>query len=510
MVLGISIFGSSLIYGESDSERVAAIQDLIAAGRLAEAQPAISQALASEPKNAGLWNLKGIVEAQKGNGAGAEEAFRQAVGLAPRLTSAWLNLGRLYQLGSARKDAIEKGLAAYQTVLQLDPQNAEAHHQTALLLEWKGEFRESLAHLNQLPLADQARRPALALRCADEAGLGNAAASLKAAEQMLKDPDLEEADLTSILPVVARNEQVTLRLLEGMESRGLATVETRSALATLYEKRSDLGAARKQLELVAKTGPAQVNTLLELARISWKQKDFEGTLGYLAHARDLDANNPGIHFFFGVTCNELHLPIEARKALEKALEIAPDNPYYNYAMGAIRLQWKETDGAIPFLEKYVKARPEDSRGRLALALAYFSIDRYDQAKQELGLLRDKSQTRSGAEYLLGRIAEQSGDLKAAIGHFERLVKLEPNWPEAHAALGGLFLGQNDAAAAHRETSAALALDRDNYTANRTLMRLYRLNSDPRLEQQTARLKTLVDEKDEKLKLLQRTIEVRPW
>lgn len=253
-----------------------------------------------------------------------------------------------------------------------------------------------------------------------------------------------------------------------------------------------------------------MNTLIELARISWKQKDFEGTLGYLAHARDLDANNPGIHFFFGVTCNELHLPIEARKALEKALEIAPDNPYYNYAMGAIRLQWKETDGAIPFLEKYVKARPEDSRGRLALALAYFSIDRYDQAKQELGRLRDKSQTRSGAEYLLGRIAEQSGDLNAAIGHFERLVKLEPNWPEAHAALGGLFIEQNNAAAAQRETAAALALDRDNYTANRTLMRLYRLNSDPRLEQQTARLKTLVDEKDEKLKLLQRTIEVRPW
>lgn len=233
LVVVISIFCSPLVCGEPDSERVTAIQDLIAAGKLAEAQPAISQALASEPKNAGLWNLKGIVEAQQGNGAGAEEAFRQAVRLAPRLTSAWLNLGRLYQLGGNRNDAIEKGLVAYQTALQLDPQNAEAHHQIALLLEWKGEFRKSLAHLNRLPLPDQARRPALALRCADEAALGNAAASLKAAEQMLKDPELEEADITPILPVVARNGQVTLRLLEGIEGRGFATVETRSALATL-------------------------------------------------------------------------------------------------------------------------------------------------------------------------------------------------------------------------------------------------------------------------------------
>ena len=66
--------------------------------------------------------------------------------------------------------------------------------------------------------------------------------------------------------------------------------------------------------------------LTDLARVAWKQADYEGVLSYLAHARDLDPNNPGIHFVFGLACNELKLPIDARKSIEKALELAPDNP----------------------------------------------------------------------------------------------------------------------------------------------------------------------------------------
>jgi len=55
-----------------------------------------------------------------------------------------------------------------------------------------------------------------------------------------------------------------------------------------------------------------------------------------------------------------------------------------------------------------------------------------------------------------------------------------------------------------------ALDPQNYAANRTLMRLYRRDNDPRLAAQTERLKTLAEENDADLRLLQRTIEVRPW
>lgn len=493
------------------SDQFTAIQNLVAQGRFGEARVALSRALAMQPNDAALWNLFGIATAQQGKAAEAEEAFLKATRLAPRLESAWLNLGRLYQLSTARTEGIAKGIQAYETVLKLDPANAEAHHQLAVFLHWRGAFRESLAQINQLSPEDQSRRPALALRCANEAALGNTEGALALADQLLRQADLEEADVIAILPALeSHNEIVALRLLQGVAARRLSTPETKSHLAALYERRGELSAARSAYESMVQDSRPSAKTLTDLARVAWKQKDFEGTLGYLAHARDLEPNNPGIHFFFGVTCNEMHLPVEARKSLEKALELAPENPYYNYAMGAVRLQWSESGGAIPFFKRYVGARPQDARGHLALATAYFSIDQYEDAKRELALVSGNAQTRAGSEYLLGRIAAQTGDLNGAIAHSKELVALDPASSEAHAELGDLLLQQQRLEDSHRETERALALDRNNYTANRTLMRLYRLANDPRVQQQVTRLKALTEDKDAKLRMLERTIEVRPW
>ena len=206
----------------------------------------------------------------------------------------------------------------------------------------------------------------------------------------------------------------------------------------------------------------------------------------------------------------MRLPVEARKSIEKALALAPENPYYNYAMGVILLQRAEKDGAIPFLKKYIAAQPADARGHLALAAAYFGTSHNDDARRELAKITGMSQARDGSEYLLGRIAAQEGDMTGAIAHLNQVVKLDPKSSDAHAQLADLLLGNQDLEGARRETAAALALDPDNYAANRNLLRLYRNDKDARLKSQTARLKTLVEQNDANLGLLQRTIEVRPW
>jgi len=491
------------------SGQVVAIQNLLTEERLSEAQSSLIQALAAQPDDAALWNLRGIIDAKLGNVPGAEEAFEKAVRLAPQLMSAWLNLGRLHQLNSGHSEAIAKGIRAYQSVLRIEPTNAEAHHQLALFLEWKGAFRESLEHLDRLPPQDRIRRQAMALRCADEAALGNTKVALRLADDLMRDSQLQEADVTAVLPAISANEGVALRLLEGLESRGLASDQTKSSLAVLYERQGKLTSARNKYELIFRSSPASA-TLTDLARVAWKQKDFESTLSYLAHARDLAPDDAGIHFFFALTCNEMRLPVEARKSIEKALALAPENPYYNYAMGVMLLQWAEKDGAVPFLKRYVSAQPSDPRGHLALAAAYFGTSHNDDARRELAGIMGTSQARAGSQYLLGRIAAQEGDVTGAIAHFKQVVTLEPNSSDAHAQLADLLFGKEDLEGARRETAASLALDPDNYAANRTLLRLYRIAKDPRLKSQTERLKTLVEQNDANLRLLQRTIKVQPW
>jgi tetratricopeptide (TPR) repeat protein len=505
-----ALLAFALLAQTVEQSQSSAILELIQSGRFAEARSALREALKTRAKDAELWNLLGVANAQENKTAEAEQAFRRAVAIAPKLESAWLNLGRLYQLDGGDTATTGKGISAYETVLRLDPTNAEAHHQLALLLQSRGDFRGSLAHLDRLPPADSERKEALALRCAAEAALGNNGAALAAADKLLKNPQLEEEDALAILPVIeARNKKVALRLLEGLDERRMAK-RSLPQLAAAYEETGDLKRARHTYERVAQGSGPSPSVLLDLARVAWKQKDYESTLGYLAHARDIEPNNAGIHFFFGVTCNEMNLPVEAKKSLEKALELAPGNPYYNYALGAVQLQWADKRQAIPYLKKFIQLRPEDARGRLALATAYFETYQQDEAKAELALPLKDPKTRAGAEYLLGRILIQQDDLDGAIAAFRRLLALQPELPEAHAELASALLDKQDLDAARREVEATLKLDRENFLANRTLLKLYQLGGDPRVKEQTALLKKLIENRDERQKRLQRTIEVRPW
>ena len=88
------------------------IQRLIVAGKLPSAEAAINEALKNHTNDGQLWNLMGIVRAQQNDSAGARQAFEKAVGVSPRLEPAWLNLGRLYQMGAGGVQDLEKSLAA--------------------------------------------------------------------------------------------------------------------------------------------------------------------------------------------------------------------------------------------------------------------------------------------------------------------------------------------------------------------------------------------------------------
>jgi tetratricopeptide (TPR) repeat protein len=279
-------------------------------------------------------------------------------------------------------------------------------------------------------------------------------------------------------------------------------------LAAAYKRRGDWTRARATLEKAAQSAPDKVQPLVDLAQVSWQQKDFEGTLGYLAHARDLEPSNAGIHFLIAITCNELRVPLDAKASLEKALELDPENAYFNYAMGSMLLQWSEKGRATPYLERFVARKPDDARGHLALATSYAGAGRAPEARAELTIPLKNPQTRAGAAYLLACLAKKEDDIDTAVEYFKQVISIEPNAPEAHAELGLLLLRRDEVDAARRETELALAADPQSYRANDTLMKLYRMASDPRLPEQVEVVKKVIKDRDEEFALLDRTIEFR--
>src|SRR5689334_14819868 len=70
-----------------------------------------------------------------------------------------------------------------------------------------------------------------------------------------------------------------------------------------------------------------------------------------------------------------------------ALPIYPDNPFYNYALGAVLVQEKNSEGAIPHFQKYLQSKPGDARGHFALGVAYFEAFQLDAARKEFQIGR---------------------------------------------------------------------------------------------------------------------------
>jgi tetratricopeptide (TPR) repeat protein len=494
-------------------QRILRIQELMQQGSLSEARRLLSQSQKEFPVDPGFDNLLGIIEAQEKNYKAAEAAFQRAIARAPKFTNAYLNLGRLYQQNpAADAEALPKALQIYQKVLRYQPDNLEANYQAAVLLQSRGDYRASLDHLSRLPENYRRSAQSLSLYCANYAGLGDRARAHETADMLLKHPDFSEADVNSILPALAKAQayDLSVKLLEGLIGRDMRSPEAEHRLGLLYEHLGRLDEARAILEKSATGGRPLAGLLIDLARVAHKQRDYQGALGYLAHARDLDPQNAGVHYFFGLVCIDLNLGAEAHAALGKAVGLEPDNPQYNFAMGFVASHRRNPEEAIPYLEKYLRRTPGDPRGQLIIGMAYFRSKNHEAAQTALREALKDRKTAAPARYYLGSIARQENRIDDAVRELEQALQIRPDYPDALAELGQCRLQQRDYVNAEKYLRRALEIDPQHYNANFNLLTLYSRTKDPRAAEQAAKFEQIKKRREAKVQDFLRTIEVRPY
>jgi tetratricopeptide (TPR) repeat protein len=489
------------------------IQQLIETGDLATARRLLMKSANRFPADAGFDNLSGVIEAQQGHYIGAEISFRRAIRRDPRFTGAYLNLGRLYQENfTSDPHARDKALDIYQRLLSYDPENAEANYQGATLLLEKARYQESLTRMLHLPADTQQRAQAVSVLCADYAGLGDRKRTDEMAARLLADPDFSEPDALQMLPALraGKRDDVSISVLEILGKRQPLSPDLEHRLGLAYEAADRLSDARSALEEFVSRGHLSVASLLELARVAHEQKDYRGSLGYLAHARDLEPANASIHYWFGLVCLDLDLLAEARNSFGKAVKLEPENPSYNYAMGASSAFQHDPAEAVPYFEKYLKLKPQDPRGKLALGAVYFRAKDYDAATPWLADAAKVSQTATTAHYYLGSLALQRGRLEEAARQLELALNASPDYADARAELGHYYLLRKNYPESEKQLQRTLQIDPDHLAANFYLLTLYTRTADSRREAQAKRYDDLQKLLDEKSQEFLRMVEVRPF
>lgn len=486
-------------------------QQQIIQGNLDAAETLLGDVIRQQPADPRAYNLLGVVLVQKGNPEGAETHFLRAVELAPGFVGALLNLGRLYlDRLTLDREALDKGVACYRQVLGYAPDHLDARFQLALLLHLKGNWRESQVQLDHLGAeADTAPRAAL-LAAANSAAEGDLERSEAQLEAAMRGP-LEEVDLLQVMPAFKRGgaERLAIGLLEWFTGQTRSSVVLRERLGLLYADLGEYEKARITLEGLSGQHPQLPELLVELATVSFKAGDFDRTLSYLAHARDLKPHDGRIHLFFGIACSEKGLGLEALKSLEQAVSLEPENPYYNYAFGAAALYWREAGEAIPYFEKFRVARPDDVRGIMALAQAQFINKEYDRAREGFEQVLNRPEMAPTANYYLGVIARMEQRFDDAVAYLEKNLAAYPGNPDALAELGAIYTRERDFERAEKVLLEAVGKVPDHYQGNFNLLTLFARTKDERYDDQKAKFDRIKENRWNELTESLRTIEVVP-
>jgi tetratricopeptide (TPR) repeat protein len=499
-------------HGAAYRQSVIAIQQKIEANDLEGARALIAAASQQFRADGGLENLLGVVEIQQGNTDRAKQAFSAAIRHNPKLVGAYLNLSRISMQTAATDPAARaEALRLSEKAALLAPDNDEAHYQAATLLTWEEKYQRSLDHLARLGAEARVQVGVEALVCADEAGLQHNEAASRHAALLAANPGLTEQDAMTCLPALRAAHRADLieTLFAAAASRHSLSASGLRILGLAQEAEGKLEPARATLEQAFAADSTATTVLVDLTRVAKAAKDYQGALGYLAHAREMRPTDASLPYEFGVICQKMGLLGESRKAMEQAIKLDPESPEYNLGMGTVLSISHDPSQALPYIDKYHALRPADAAGILALGTTYFRMKDYDSAIKWLKPAAIDGKTSAEAHYYLGRIARQEGQLDEAAAQLEQSAALKPDQPEVLAELGQVNVQRKKYAEAEQQLDRAIALDAESYAANFGLLQLYARTGDARREAQSKRFDSIKDKNEEQYREMMRVIEIQP-
>jgi tetratricopeptide (TPR) repeat protein len=399
----------------------------------------------------------------------------------------------------------------YERLLLKEPANSEANYQAAMLFMWEQNYQRSLEHLERLSPEDRNRIGALVVACADEAALHHKDAAERTSDALAAVPDFTEQDAMQVLPALREAHRADLieRLFNAANDKQPLSPDGLRILGLAQEAEGRLDLARKTLELAFSQSNSSVPMLVDLTRIAKAAKDYQGALEYLAHARDLDPQNAGFAYEFGVISLRMGLLGESRKAMAEAVRLSPDNPEFNYGMGVVSSFAQDSTQGLPYLAKYHALRPSDPAALLAIGTMWFRAKNYSSATQWLKEAAAHRTTTADAHYYLGRIGRVTNHPEEAKRELEQANVLAPDRPDILGELGQVYIAMHDYPKAQAMLDRAVAHDPDNYGANFGLLQLYARTGDPRHEEQAKRFDEIKAKDEENYQQMMRTIELRP-
>lgn len=194
---------------------------------------------------------------------------------------------------------------------------------------------------------------------------------------------------------------------------------------SLYEMGEYTG-ARHPLEIALRANPKDDNAEFFLANDLIKLSDWESAAGYLHHLAQRQPKNQEIWYLLG----KVHMKL-SEQALAKLSEIDANSQWAHEISGEVMESMKNFDGALIEYKKAVEIAPRQPGFHYALASAYWSLQSWDAATQQFREELAIDPSNCMAQWKLGNIVlEQHEDAGVALADVEKALALCPNLVQA--------------------------------------------------------------------------------
>jgi tetratricopeptide (TPR) repeat protein len=387
--------------------------------------------LSRNPSSAEAYNLLGIVAAEQKDPAGALAAFQKAAELSPAAAEILTNLGNAY-LAEKKFDLAVK---QFRAALRIEPGNQNANHNLGVLLLAQGSSAEAIPFLQRIhPETDETRLDLIRAYLRS----GRAAEGLRLAAQLSGEKKTDVRLHISLGLLLAAEGQYKSAEVELQKADLLqpGSFEVAFALGQTYLRGREFSRADFELNRALKLAPDSTETLYLLAETYRNESRPLDALDLLAHAHRLAPENTDILLLIAQIEISQRYFEDAIPLLEKGLEIAPQRTDLRSALGESYFKSDRVEKAIAEFDKVIATSPS-VRAYSFLGLSHIYLGRFDDARKDFENGLKLAPHDKFCLFNLGYISERQGNSAEAEATFEKVLRADPDFPDALLELAGL-------------------------------------------------------------------------
>lgn len=214
-------------------------------------------------------------------------------------------------------------------------------------------------------------------------------------------------------------------------------------LALCYMRQSIWNGAYQELSRTVELQPANTKAEVDLGNLLLAGKQFKQAQFWAQTVLGHDANSADAHVLLANADAALENIEESLKEMQKAIELAPDQPRSYMNLAILQLDAKDAAAAEQNFQKAVSLDPKSVTARLALGNFYRSQKRWPDAEEQFRNAIEVAPKNPTAYAALAILLENEGQRAGIEQLLLQAKQAMPDVPEGYRLLGDFYFALND-------------------------------------------------------------------